>query len=171
MPSNFAVTTELLNIPLFYIFLTTQSFLTIKQLGLPQYRKNTVLSLFRNMTTVAAPRRRKVQIALSVDFDAVSGWLGTGGSTKNTLSDFSAGVFAGNVGVPRILNLFKKIGVADKVTWFIPGHSMETFPIQTKAIVDSGCEIGIHGYAHEVNLDRKESMDNILKPSGGYTSF
>jgi len=104
------------------------------------------------MSTATDPFRRKVQIALSVDFDAVSGWLGTGGSTKNTLSDFSAGVFAGNVGVPRLLNLFKKIGVADRVTWFIPGHSMETFPIQTSAIVKSGCEIGIHGYAHEVSL-------------------
>jgi len=104
------------------------------------------------MTTNTPTRHRKVQIALSVDFDAVSGWLGTGGSTKNTLSDFSAGVFAGNVGVPRLLNLFKKIGVADKVTWFIPGHSMETFPAQTKSIVETGCEIGIHGYAHEVTL-------------------
>jgi len=102
------------------------------------------------MTATTNPRPRKVQIALSVDFDAVSGWLGTGGSVKNTLSDFSAGVFAGNVGVPRLLNLFKKIGVANKVTWFIPGHSMETFPIQTNAIVNTGCEIGIHGYAHEV---------------------
>ena len=36
-----------------------------------------------------------------------------------------------------------------KTTWFIPGHSIETFPAQMKAVADAGHEIGIHGYSHE----------------------
>ncbi|KAL3490751.1 hypothetical protein BJX62DRAFT_136836 [Aspergillus germanicus] len=92
---------------------------------------------------------RRIQILLSVDFDAVSGFLGTGASPTNGLADFSSGYFAAQVGVPRLLRLFKKHDISSRVTWFVPGHSMESFPEQTKSIVDSGAEIGCHGYAHE----------------------
>lgn len=91
----------------------------------------------------------KIKIAWSVDFDAVSAWLGTGKHPDNNTNDISSGYMAGIVGVPRLLKLFKKLGIAEKVTWCIPGHSIETFPEQTKAIVESGCEIALHGYAHE----------------------
>jgi peptidoglycan/xylan/chitin deacetylase (PgdA/CDA1 family) len=90
-----------------------------------------------------------LKILVSVDFDAVSGWLGTGASPENTLSDYSTGFFAARVGVPRLLKLFKRLSISDKVTWFIPGHSAESFPVETKAIIDSGAEIGLHGYCHE----------------------
>lgn len=93
--------------------------------------------------------KQSIKIAFSIDFDAVSGWLGTGKNAENNMSDYSAGYFAGRVGVPRLLKIFKKLGISDKVTWAIPGHSMETFPEQTKAIVESGCEIALHGYSHE----------------------
>ncbi|KAL4933038.1 polysaccharide deacetylase family protein [Aspergillus undulatus] len=105
------------------------------------------------------PHPRKIQILLSIDFDAVSGFLGTGASPTNTLSDFSSGYFAAQVGVPRLLRLFKKHGISDRVTWFIPGHSMESFPEQTRAIVDSGAEIGCHGYAHEGAGQLSESQE------------
>lgn len=94
-------------------------------------------------------RRRRLRICLSVDFDALSGYLGTGHDEHNTLSDYSAGLFSANVGVGRLLHLFKKYNISDKLTWFIPGHSLETFPEQAKAVVDSGAEIALHGYSHE----------------------
>ncbi|KAL4793936.1 hypothetical protein BDV19DRAFT_365621 [Aspergillus venezuelensis] len=108
---------------------------------------------------------RQVQILLSIDFDAVSGFLGTGASPTNTLSDFSSGYFAAQVGVPRLLGLFKKHGISDRVTWFIPGHSMESFPEQTRLIVESGAEIGCHGYAHEgaSQLSEAQERDVITK--------
>lgn len=96
-----------------------------------------------------ARRPRRMRICLSVDFDAISGYLGTGHMPENTLSDYSAGILSANVGVRRLLRLFSKYNIADKLTWFIPGHSMETFPDQTAAIVASGAEIGLHGYSHE----------------------
>lgn len=34
-------------------------------------------------------------------------------------------------------------------TWFIPGHSIETFPEQVAQVVAAGHEIGAHGYSHE----------------------
>lgn len=75
--------------------------------------------------------------------------LGTGAHPNNTTSDYSAGYFSAHVGVPRLLALFNRLGISDKVTWCIPGHSIETFPQQTRAIVASGAEIALHGYAHE----------------------
>ena len=101
---------------------------------------------------ISSPNQRRVRVALSVDFDAISGLLGTGKDEANNKADYSQGFFAGNIGVYRLVQLFKKHNVADKMTWFIPGHSMETFPAATEAIVDSGCEIGLHGYSHEVGL-------------------
>jgi peptidoglycan/xylan/chitin deacetylase (PgdA/CDA1 family) len=108
---------------------------------------------------------RRVQVLLSVDFDAVSGFLGTGASPTNGLADFSSGYFAAQVGVPRLLRLFQRHGISSSVTWFVPGHSMESFPEQTKAIVDSGAEIGCHGYAHEgaTQLTEAQERDVIDK--------
>jgi hypothetical protein len=61
----------------------------------------------------------KIKILLSVDFDAVSGWLGTGQHPDNNLADYSSGFFSAYVGVPRLLKLFTKHGIADKVTWYV----------------------------------------------------
>ena len=107
----------------------------------------------------------KIKIAWSIDFDAVSGWLGTGAHPRNSTADYSQGYFSGHVGVGRLLQLFRKLGIQDKVTWCIPGHSMETFPEQTKAIVESGCEIALHGYAHESSsqLTAEQEKDVLLK--------
>lgn len=45
-------------------------------------------------------------------------------------------MFAGTVGAPRLLKLFDKYGI--KTTWFIPGHSIETFPDVCTQIHDAG---------------------------------
>jgi peptidoglycan/xylan/chitin deacetylase (PgdA/CDA1 family) len=58
-------------------------------------------------------------------------------------------VFSANVGVGRLLRLFSKYDISDKLTWFVPGHSLETFPAQAHEIVQSGAELGLHGYSHE----------------------
>jgi peptidoglycan/xylan/chitin deacetylase (PgdA/CDA1 family) len=90
--------------------------------------------------------KKKIFVAYGVDVDAVAGWLGSYGG-EDSPDDISRGLFAGEVGVPRLLNLFKKYNL--KTSWFIPGHSIETFPKQIQMVVDDGHEIGIHGYSHE----------------------
>ncbi|KAH7325618.1 polysaccharide deacetylase family protein [Stachybotrys elegans] len=108
---------------------------------------------------------RRVKIALSVDFDAVSHWLGTGCHKDNNMADYSSGIFAGQVGVYRLLDMFKKNRVADKVTWFIPGHTAETFPAAAQAVFESGAEIGLHGYSHEgiYQMTEEQERDVLLK--------
>jgi peptidoglycan/xylan/chitin deacetylase (PgdA/CDA1 family) len=89
---------------------------------------------------------KEILCAYGIDIDAVAGWLGSYGG-EDSPADISRGLFAGEVGTPRLLKLFDKYDL--KTTWFIPGHSIETFPEQTKMVVDAGHEIGMHGYSHE----------------------
>ena len=89
---------------------------------------------------------KDILCGFGIDVDAVAGWLGSYGG-EDSPDDISRGLFAGEVGSPSLLNLFGRLGI--KTTWFIPGHSIETFPDQMKAVADAGHEIGIHGYSHE----------------------
>ena len=89
---------------------------------------------------------KEILCAYGVDVDAVAGWLGSYGG-EDSPDDISRGLFAGEVGTPRLLKLFEQYGI--KTTWFIPGHSIETFPEQMRMVVDAGHEIGMHGYSHE----------------------
>lgn len=89
---------------------------------------------------------KEILVGFGVDVDAVAGWLGSYGG-EDSPDDISRGLFSGEVGSPRLLKLFKRMGL--RTTWFIPGHSAETFPDQMKAVADAGHEIGVHGYSHE----------------------
>jgi len=89
---------------------------------------------------------KEILCGFGIDVDAVAGWLGSYGG-EDSPDDISRGLFAGEVGSPRLLKLFARLGI--KTTWFIPGHSIETFPAEMKAVAEAGHEIGIHGYSHE----------------------
>ena len=90
--------------------------------------------------------RKEIFCAFGVDVDAVAGWLGSYGG-EDSPCDISRGLFSGEVGVPRLVRLFDKLAIP--TSWFIPGHSIETFPEQCRMVVDAGHEIGVHGYSHE----------------------
>ena len=89
---------------------------------------------------------KEILVAYGVDVDAVAGWLGSYGG-EDSPCDISRGMFAGEVGVPRLLDLFERYDL--RTTWFVPGHSIETFPDQIAQVVAGGHEIGVHGYSHE----------------------
>ena len=89
---------------------------------------------------------KEIFVSYGIDVDAVAGWLGSYGG-EDSPCDISRGMFAGEVGSLRLLRLFERWGI--KTTWFVPGHSIETFPEQMKAVADAGHEIGMHGYSHE----------------------
>ncbi|MFP6214648.1 polysaccharide deacetylase family protein [Helicobacter pylori] len=105
---------------------------------------------------------KEILVAYGVDIDAVAGWLGSYGG-EDSPDDISRGLFAGEVGIPRLLKLFKKYHLP--ATWFAPGHSIETFPEQMKMIVGAGHEVGAHGYSHEnpIAMTAKQEEDVLLK--------
>ena len=90
--------------------------------------------------------RKEIQCAFGIDVDAVAGWLGSYGG-QDSPCDISRGLFSGEVGTPRLVKLFDRFGI--QTSWFIPGHSIETFPAQCQEVFDAGHEIGVHGYSHE----------------------
>ena len=94
-------------------------------------------------------------VCLTFDFDAVSLWISRGMLTPTPVS---RGEF-GAVAVPRILNTLSSRGIPS--TWFIPGHTVETYPEQCAQIVRAGHEVGLHGYAHENagELDAKRERE------------
>jgi peptidoglycan-N-acetylglucosamine deacetylase len=115
---------------------------------------------------------KEILCAYGIDVDAVAGWLGSYAG-EDSPDDISRGLFAGEVGSPRLLKLFDRMGI--KTTWFIPGHSIETFPEQMKQVAEAGHEIGIHGYSHEnpIAMTREQEMavldkciDLVTKLSG-----
>jgi len=89
---------------------------------------------------------KRIDCVFGVDIDTVAGWLGFCGG-EDSPSDMQRDVFAGEVGTPRLLKLFDKFKI--KASWFIPGHSIETFPEQTRMIATAVHEVGAHGYSHE----------------------
>lgn len=105
---------------------------------------------------------KEILVGIGVDVDAVAGWLGSYGG-EDSPDDISRGLFAGEVGSPRLLKLFDRKDI--RTTWFVPGHSAETFPEQMKAVAAAGHEIGIHGYSHEnpIAMTRKQEEDVLDK--------
>jgi peptidoglycan/xylan/chitin deacetylase (PgdA/CDA1 family) len=105
---------------------------------------------------------KEILCAYGVDVDAVGGWLGSYGG-QDSPNDISRGLFSGEIGSPRLLQLFEQYGL--KTTWFIPGHSIETFPAQMAAVVEAGHEVGLHGYSHEnpISMTKEQEEDVLLR--------
>lgn len=99
-------------------------------------------------------------VLLTFDFDAVSLWLGS--MDARSPSAISRGEF-GVVGLRRILALLERHAIA--ATFFVPGHTAETYPDATREIVAAGHEIGHHGYLHEnpLGLETRERERAVLE--------
>lgn len=82
-------------------------------------------------------------VCLSFDFDAMSVWFGYPHTTPSMLS---RGEYGARVGVPRALALLREYDLP--ATFFIPGHTVESFPAEAEAILAAGHEIAHHSYAH-----------------------
>lgn len=102
---------------------------------------------------------KEILVAYGVDVDAVGGWLGSYGG-EDSPCDISRGLFAGEVAVPRMLEMFRRAGLP--TTWFWPGHSIETFPEQFDGCVEAGHEIGVHGYSHENPVAMSRSQESAI---------
>ncbi len=105
---------------------------------------------------------KKIMCAFGTDIDSVAGWIGSYGGGDSP-SDIQRGIFATEVGIPRLLRLFKKYDMP--TSFFIPGHSLETFPKEMQMIVDHGHEVGAHGYMHEnpVAMTPTQEEDVLVK--------
>ncbi len=116
-------------------------------------------------------------VCLSFDFDALSGWIARGMTSPTPISRGEFGV----VGAERILALLARHGIV--ATWFIPGHTLETYPHICARVAEGGHEIAHHGWTHvppaamsreqeEAGLVRANAQIRKLagRPARGYRS-
>ena len=98
-------------------------------------------------------------VCIGFDFDAVSGFISRGLTTPTPMS---RGEF-GPVAVPRILDLLRRYSV--RATWFIPGHTLETYPRECSRIFEAGHEIGHHGWSHvpPSDLSREQEEEGLVR--------
>lgn len=81
-------------------------------------------------------------VCLTFDLDNASASIARDMATPTMISrgDF------GMVGTERLLALLDKLEIAG--TWFIPGHTIESYPASARAVHEAGHEIGHHGWTH-----------------------
>jgi peptidoglycan/xylan/chitin deacetylase (PgdA/CDA1 family) len=82
-------------------------------------------------------------VCLSFDFDAMSVWFGF---PRTTPAMLNRGEFGARVGVPRLLDLLDRRGI--RATFFVPGHTVDSFRHETEAILERAHELAHHSYAH-----------------------
>lgn len=107
---------------------------------------------------------KRVLVGYGIDVDVAATWLNTGDGSAVNPTDISRGVYGAVVGIGRLLKLLDKYGI--RATWFVPGHTIESFPEHLRPILDGGHEFGLHGYTHERTADMSEQQQrDILKKS------
>ena len=105
------------------------------------------------------PGKRHI-VCLTFDFDAISGFIARGQTSPSWLS---RGEFGPRSGMPRLVSLLKEYGL--KSTWFIPGHTLETFPGACETVMKAGHEIAHHGWTHRppASLSREQEEAELVR--------
>jgi peptidoglycan-N-acetylglucosamine deacetylase len=98
-------------------------------------------------------------VCLTFDFDAMSGFIARGMTTPTPISRGEFGVVASE----RILALLRRHEIP--TTWFIPGHTIETYPAACAKVVEARHEIGHHGWTHvpPANLSREAEETGLVR--------
>jgi peptidoglycan/xylan/chitin deacetylase (PgdA/CDA1 family) len=82
-------------------------------------------------------------VCLTFDFDALSVWLG---GDDPTAAKLWRGEYGARVGVPRLLAFLRREELP--ATFFVPGHTVESFPAETASLLAAGHEVAHHSWAH-----------------------
>jgi len=85
----------------------------------------------------------RLTVALTFDHDSISDGVRRGDPPVK----MSHAEFGVRVGAPRILALLAERRIPS--TWFVPGHTLVTYPESTAAIHAGGHELACHGWFHE----------------------
>lgn len=98
-------------------------------------------------------------VCLTFDLDNASSSISRELTTPTAISrgDF------GQIGTERLLKLLGQHGI--DTTWFIPGHTIATYPQSCASVVEAGHEIGHHGWTHRIpaSLSRDEEEEEIVR--------
>jgi peptidoglycan/xylan/chitin deacetylase (PgdA/CDA1 family) len=100
-------------------------------------------------------------VCLTFDHDNVSSTISRGNITPTAISRGDFGIPA----VARILRLLNEQNLP--TTWFIPGHTIESYPSCVAAVHANGHEIGNHGWTHRVpaSLPPEDEESELVRGS------
>ncbi|CCJ59387.1 conserved hypothetical protein [Bordetella bronchiseptica MO149] len=98
-------------------------------------------------------------VCLTFDFDAISVWLARG---MDSPTPVSRGEFCA-VAADRVLALLDRLGLPS--TWFIPGHTLASYPDHCRRVHEAGHEIGHHGWTHVAPnlMTREEELGGLVR--------
>ncbi len=83
-------------------------------------------------------------VCLPFDHDNASSFISRGLTTPTMISRGDYGIVA----TERILAMLRAEAIP--TTWFIPGHTIESYPSSARAVHEAGHEIGNHGWTHRI---------------------
>ena len=89
---------------------------------------------------------RVFPVLLTFDLDAELLWTARDPKNRNRPIALSQGSYGWREGLPRVLRLLKRHGIA--CTFFVPGLIVDQHPDLMKTILDGGHEIAHHSYTH-----------------------
>jgi peptidoglycan/xylan/chitin deacetylase (PgdA/CDA1 family) len=81
-------------------------------------------------------------VCVTYDFDAVAAWAANGMAGYHDW-----GVYGAEVAAPRLLDLHDRLDVP--ATWFVPGHTIKSFPEVCGDVWDRGYDVQHHGWSHQ----------------------
>lgn len=96
---------------------------------------------------VSWPHGHRAAASFTFDVDAESAVLSAAPGSQARAGIMSHQSYGPLVGVPRILAILEKHGVA--ATFFVPGFTADRYPQVVRDIVTAGHEVAHHGYLHE----------------------
>jgi peptidoglycan/xylan/chitin deacetylase (PgdA/CDA1 family) len=98
-------------------------------------------------------------VCLTFDHDNASLMIARGQMSPTPVSRGDFGIVA----VPRILSLLAARGTPS--TWFIPGHTIESYPSCVERVRAAGHEIGHHGWTHRppATMSAEEEEEELLR--------
>ena len=98
-------------------------------------------------------------VCLTFDLDNASPFLSR---QLDTPTMISRGDF-GMVATQRLLELMRKHNI--QCTWFIPGHTIESYPSCAESVFNAGHEVGHHGWTHRVpsTLGREVEEQELVR--------
>jgi len=109
-----------------------------------------------------------VAVSLTFDVDAEAGLLGDSPAYARRLTALSEGRYGVTRGVPRILELLARHGIA--ATFFVPGHTADVHPGLVERLLRAGHEIGHHGHMH-LRSDRISAESQVEEMERGLESL
>jgi peptidoglycan/xylan/chitin deacetylase (PgdA/CDA1 family) len=100
-------------------------------------------------------------VCLTFDHDNVSSFISRGLTTPTMISRGDYGIVA----TERILAMLRAEAIP--TTWFIPGHTIESYPSCVRAVHEAGHEIGNHGWTHRIpaSLGREGEEEELVRGS------